>query len=352
MFEEQYRPTINLHKNLPRPPEANNHENEIIFPRPFAILTGTSNEPLAEQVARELGKTSYSSVPQYFADGEPKIQLPGNVRGHNVYVVHPTSPSYEDHSVSDHLQELIGIIDAAKRASAREITAVIPYFGFSRMDRKDQPRVPIMAARAARQIQNSGADRIIVIDIHSEQQQGFVDIPVDILYARKVLIPEIKKENLKNLVVVSPDIGGTRRAADYRDRLQADDVATLYKRRDPSKPNKSEVDRLMGDVSGKNVIIVDDIIDTAGTLTKGAQYLRERCGAKRILAASTHGLFSNDALQKIAESPIERIFVTDTIKPRNEVFSHPKITTVSVATLIIDAIQSTQHGQSLSELMK
>lgn len=333
------------------------HEQE---PEPrYSILTGTSNEPLAEAVANSLGTTAWRSVDfnfrtgeeRKFADGEPNIQIPTNIREQNVYIIQPTSPSFDDHSVADHFQELIGMIDAARRGSARDITAIVPYFGYSRSDRKDKPRVPIMAARAARQIQNAGADRMLLVDIHSEQFQGFLDIPVDLLYGRVVLEEALRNAGLIDVVTVSPDAGGFKRAAEYYERLPGKGIAAMFKHRPVDQANVSEVLNMIGDVDGHKTLILDDMIDSAGSLVHAAEYLHKR-GSPEIYAAATHGILSKGALERIENSPITKVFITDTIKPRSDVASSSKIQIVTIANLLAEAIRRRQKGQSISELLQ
>lgn len=331
---------------------------------PLTIITGTSNEPLAEDIAARLGTVALRSVDfdhenhkkAPFADGEPNIQIPQNVRGRNVYIIQPTSPSFEDgHSVSDHFRELIGMIQAARYGSAEKITAVIPYYGFARGDKKDLPRVPIPAAETAREIEDVGADSMLIVDIHSPQFQGFVRrIPVDLLHGRVPLVQAIINEGIGDAVVVSPDVGGFKRARDfYADLPEGMGVAAMFKDRPPDKQDQTEVLGMIGDVEGKIALLVDDIIGTAGSLTKAAEFLIKERGALEVYAAATHGVFAGDAIKRIEDSSISKVFVTNTIQQREDIHTnlHPKIKEVPIADLIAEAIKRLQTNQSISELL-
>lgn len=244
------------------------------------------------------------------------------------------------------------MIDAAKRSSASEITAVIPYFGYSRQDRKDRSRVPISAAVVAREIEAAGADRIVTLDLHSETEEGFVSIPWDNLHTSIAMIPVLKDHfSNDNLVVASPDKGGMSRATAYAKRLQAQGVAMVFKQRDVDVANKSEALGMMGDVEGKDVLIVDDLIDTAGTIANATRLLKKHY-AKSVAIAATHGLFSDLALSNISDSPIDCVFVTDSAQLRDEVLKNPKIKVISIAPLLAEAIKRIYVGVSLSELIQ
>jgi ribose-phosphate pyrophosphokinase len=246
--------------------------------------------------------------------------------------------------------ELIFMIDAAKRSSASEISVIIPYFGYARQDRKEMPRVPISSSVVANMIVNAGADRILTLDIHSEQQQGFVNIPWDNLYGSSSLLPAIQEKNLSDVVVASPDKGGMTRATGYAKLLGAKGVALVYKQRDIHLNNESEALGMIGEVKGKDVLIVDDMLDTGGTIAHAADYLRKE-GAKSVRVAVTHGLFSGKAIERINNSVIDEVIITDTIFHREEVVKHPKITVVSIAPLLAEAIQRIQTGESISSLI-
>lgn len=308
----------------------------------FVLLTGTANLKLAQEVAKSLGKNVDETVTT-FADGEKRIIIPENLRKRDVFIIQPTCPP-----VNDSLVELLLIIDAAKRSSASEVSAIIPYFGYSRQDRKDRPRVPVSASITARLIEYSGADRILTIDIHSEQETGFVEIPWDNLYASYSFLPVLKETFPKNLIVASPDKGGVLKATFYADLLDADGIAIVYKERNAQKPNESRALDLIGNVEGKDVLIVDDMIDTAGTLCEAAKLLKQG-GAASVSAAVTHGLFSGPAPERIEEAGIERLFITDTVPLRKEMKDNPKVTVVSVAPLLAEAIKCIYSGASMSE---
>ena len=244
--------------------------------------------------------------------------------------------------------ELFLIIDAAKRSSASEVSAIIPYFGYSRQDRKDRPRVPISASIIARLIEYAGADRILTVDIHSEQEPGFVEIPWDNLYSSYSFLPYLKGQFTSNLIIASPDKGGVLKAAFYADLLDADGVAIVFKERDVMKANESKALDMIGDVKDKDVLIVDDMIDTAGTICDAANLIKER-GAKKVVALATHGLFSDPAPQRIKDSSLDKIFITDTVPIRKEMLENPKLEVISVAKLLAEAISCIYNGDSISE---
>jgi len=304
------------------------------------LLSGTSVPELAKKISKLLKKPIFEPV-SVFANGEIMVKIPVSVRNKHVIIIQSTSPP-----VNDHLMELLLMIDAARRASAGEITALIPHFGYSRQDRKDNPRVPISSALISDLIEHTGADRIITLDIHSDQQQGFTKCPWDNLYASYSLIPIIKKLKLKHLVVASPDKGGVARANAYAIRLEAENIAIVYKERDTRVKNISQALDMIGDVEGKDVVIVDDILDTAGTVASAAVLLKKR-GADRIIVVATHGLFSGEALERLKNEAIERVIITDTITPTKEVLAHPKIHLCSVAPLLSEVIKRTHTGGSL-----
>lgn len=308
----------------------------------FVLLTGTANLKLAQDVASILGKTVHETVTT-FADGEKRVIIPENMRKRDVFIIQPTCPP-----VNDNIIELLLIIDAARRSSAQEITAVIPYFGYSRQDRKDRSRVPISAALIAEMIEHAGADRILTLDIHSEQEPGFTKIPWDNLYSSYSFLPRFKQSFSNNLVVASPDKGGVLKATFYADLLSTDGIAIVYKERDVQKSNQSEALDIIGVVKDKDVLLVDDMIDTAGTIV-GAADLLKRKGAKTITVAVTHGLFSADAPAKIASSEIDNIYLTDTIPLNEKVLNDPKIKIVTVAPLLAEAIDCVYNGNSISE---
>jgi ribose-phosphate pyrophosphokinase len=262
-----------------------------------------------------------------------------------VFIIQPTATP-----VNDNIMELIFMIDAAKRASAREVIAVIPHFGYSRQDRKEMARVPISAAVVASIIEHAGADHILTVDIHAEQSAGFIQKPWDNVYASYSLLPAIQSLHLKKIVVASPDKGGMLRATGYARLLNADGLAIVYKERDVMVNNKSETVEMIGDVAGRDVLLVDDMIDTAGTIVNAANFLKEK-GANSVRAACTHGLFSGAALQKISDSVIEEVIVTDTTAHRDEVLKNPKIKVVTVAPLLAESIRRIRTGESISDLI-
>lgn len=306
----------------------------------YILLTGRANPKLANDIAKVLKKPVSQPISS-FADGEIRIKGIPVLRNKHVFIIQPTAPP-----VNDNLMELIFMIDAAKRSSAGEITAIIPYFGYSRQDRKEGPRVPISASVVSKMIEKTGANRIFSLDIHTEQAEGFVSIPWDNLYGSYSLLAAIKNEHLKNLVVASPDKGGVPRATGYGRILSADGIAIVYKERDVNMKNVSKILTMIGNVKDKNVLLVDDMIDTAGTIVNAANFLKEK-GAKSIRAAATHGLFSGDALDKINQSSIEEIIVTDSVLQREDVIRNKKITVVSAAPLLAEAIKRISIGKSL-----
>ncbi|MBP9719280.1 MAG: ribose-phosphate pyrophosphokinase [Candidatus Levybacteria bacterium] len=310
----------------------------------FILLTGRSNPQLAHDIASLLSHELLEPI-SIFADGEIRVRIPHNMRRRHVFIIQPTASP-----VNDSLMELVFMIDAAKRSSATEITAIIPYFGYARQDRKEMSRVPISSSVVANIITHAGAQRILTIDIHSEQQQGFVGIPWDNIYGSSVLIPVIQEKNLKDLIVASPDKGGMTRATKHAKLLSASGVALVYKQRDIHINNKSEALGMIGDVKNKHILLVDDMLDTGGTIVNAAEYLKN-AGAKSVRVAVTHGLFSGDAIEKINASAIDEIIVTDTITHREEIINHPKITIVSTAPLLAESIRRIQTGESISSLI-
>lgn len=306
------------------------------------LLTGSANPKLAGAIGKILKLEVFYPITK-FADGEVRVYIPKNLRRKHVFIIQPTSSP-----VNDHIMELLLMIDAARRSSASEITAIIPYFGYSRQDKKDKPRVPISASLVAQMIKNAGADRIVTLDIHSEPEQGFFPGPWDNLYGSYSLIPAIKRKRLKNLIVASPDKGGVTKAVGYARRLNAEGIAIVYKERDVNVENKSEALDLIGSVKGKNVLIVDDMVDTAGTLVNAAMLLKER-GALTVFASATHGLFSDPALERIKDSIITELIITDTVNVKEEALKNPHIRVVSVAPLLAEAVKRIESGESISE---
>lgn len=307
----------------------------------FVLLTGRSNPVLAHKIAKLLKRELFEPV-TIFADGEIRIKVPENVRRRHVFIIQPTCPP-----VNDSLMELIFMVDAAKRSSADEITAIIPYFGYSRQDRKEMPRVPISASVVAGILENAGVDRIVTLDIHSEQQQGFIRVPWDNLYGSFSFVPELKKRKLKDLVIAAPDKGGMTRATGYAKLLGAENIALVYKDRDIAVNNKSNTLAMIGDVAGKNVLMVDDMIDTGGTVVHAADYIK-KSGAKKVIVCATHGLFSGDAPEKFKTESIDEVIVTDSVPLRPEMKKDKKVTVISVAKLLGAAIDRIETGESLS----
>lgn len=302
------------------------------------IFSGNANMPLADKICKHLGIELGKLRVERFADGEIDVQILESVRAHDCYIVQPTCPP-----TNENLMELLITIDAFKRASAGKITAVMPYFGYARADRKASPRVPITAKLVSNLIAKAGADRVMTLDLHAGQIQGFFDIPVDHLRARKVFLDYFSGFDHSNLVVISPDVGGVERARKFAARMDAG-LVIIDKRR--PKPNEAVVYNVIGDVEGKTAIIFDDIVDTAGTLTTVAQKIMER-GAKEVYAVCTHGLLSRNAMERINNSSIKKLIITDSLPVRD---LGPKVDTLSVSYLLADAIQRNHNGQSISDM--
>ncbi|HRZ75741.1 MAG TPA: ribose-phosphate pyrophosphokinase [Bacteroidales bacterium] len=303
------------------------------------IFSGRESRYLAEKIARSFGLELGKAVVTDFSDGEFQPSYEENIRGHDVFIVQSTF------APTDNLFELLMMIDAAKRASARSIVAVIPYFGFARQDRKDKPRVSIASKLIVDLLTAAGVGRIITIDLHADQIQGFFNIPVDHLFASSIFIPHIRDLNLPGLVMASPDTGGTRRAAAYAKMLNTTFVI-CYKQR--LKPNQVESMQLIGDVEGKDVVLVDDIIDTGGTITTAAQLMVEK-GAASVRGICTHPLLSGKAIERIQDSPFTEVFVTDTIPLK---VNSPKIKVLTTADLLADVIGRVVKHESISSLFK
>jgi len=307
------------------------------------IFTGNANPKLAKKICQHLKIKLGKALVGRFSDGEVRVKIEDNVRGRDVFVIQPTCPP-----VNENLMELLIMLDALRRASARRITAVIPYFGYARQDRKDQPRVPITAKLVANLLTIAGASRILTLDLHAGQIQGFFDIPLDHLYAVNVFIEYFKKLKIKNnLVVVSPDVGGIKMARAYAKRFKAS-LAIVDKRR--NSPDSTEVMHLLGEVKGKTAILVDDLIATGSSLVEAAKVLKEK-GAKKIYACVTHGVLSGDAVKKLESSFIDFLVITDSIPLPPEKKSR-KIKVVSVAGLFAEAIKRVHLEKSISILFK
>ncbi len=290
---------------------------------------------LAEKIAAAFGAPLGNVITSHYSDGEFQPSFEESVRGSRVFLIGSTFPS------SDNLMEMLLMIDAAKRASARHVTAVIPYFGWARQDRKDKPRVPIAAKLVAKMLETAGATRIITMDLHADQIQGFFEKPVDHLFASTVFLPYLEGLNLSNLTIASPDMGGSKRAYAYSKYLESD-VVICYKQR--HKANEVSHMELIGDVTGKNVVLVDDMVDTAGTLTKAANVMMEK-GALSVRAICTHAILSGDAYEKIEGSKLEELIVTDSIPLRKE---SKKIKVLSCSKLVADVMLSVNSNTSIS----
>src|SRR5476651_2498037 len=303
------------------------------------VFAGNANRPLAEEICQSLNKWLGEAMVRVFADGETYVQIKENVRGTDVFVIQPTSTP-----VDRHLMELLLMIDALKRASAKRITAVLPYYGYARQDRKDKPRVPISAKLVANVLSAAGTNRVLTMDLHKAQIQGFFDIPVDHLFAAPVIIDYLARLDNPNLTIVSPDAGGAERARAYAKRLDAE-LAVIDKRR--SDDGTAEVMNVIGDVEGRTCILQDDIIDTAGTITKGASALKAN-GAARIIACAVHGVLSGPAIERIEKSPIDKLIVTNTIPLSPAGAACGKVVVLSVARLLGQAIKSIHEETSVS----
>jgi ribose-phosphate pyrophosphokinase len=299
------------------------------------IFSCTQSEVLAKQIADKFGVPMGEVAFSHYSDGEFQPSFEESVRGSRVFLIGSTQPN------SENLMELLLMIDAAKRASARHITAVMPYFGWARQDRKDKPRVPIGAKLIANLLEAAGATRIITMDLHADQIQGFFEKPVDHLFASTIFVPHLKSLNLENLTIASPDMGGSKRAYAYSKFLKSD-VVICYKQRE--KANVISHMELIGDVKGKNVVLVDDMVDTAGTLTKAAEVMRER-GAISVRAVCTHALLSGNAYERIENSLLEELIVTDSIPPKKQ---SPKIKVLSCADLFADTMREVHENKSIS----
>lgn len=308
----------------------------------FKVFSGTSNPSLVEEVCEHLGAPVGAAMIKRFADGETHLQIQENVRGADVFVIQSTCTP-----VDQHLMEVLLLLDAFKRASAERITAVLPYYGYARQDRKDRPRMPISAKLVASLLERAGANRVLAIDLHAAQIQGFFDIPVDHLFAAPVMVDYFDdKFPAGQLTVVSPDAGGVERARSFAKRLNAP-LAIIDKRR--TEVNIAEVMNIIGDVDGMHCLMVDDLVDTAGTLVKGVEALLKQ-GAKSVTACATHAVLSGPAVERIASSPLLELVVTNTIPLSPTAAACSKIRVLSIANLLSRAIQSIHEGGSISTL--
>lgn len=302
---------------------------------PFKVFSGTNSRYMAEEICKELGVEPGQMNIQHFADGEFEVSFEESIRGHEVYLVQSTFPN------SDNLMELLLMIDAAKRASARSVIAVMPYFGWARQDRKDKPRVSIAAKLVANLLTAAGVNRVITMDLHADQIQGFFDVPVDHLYGSSVFIPYIQSLNLEDMVIATPDVGGAKRANSYAKYLNVP-LVLCHKQR--AKANVVAAMTVIGDVKDKNVILVDDMVDTAGTITKAADLMLSE-GAKSVRALASHAIMSDPATERVNESGLTEMIFTNSI-PFNKDCS--KVTVLSIARMFADTIRRVHEYQSIS----
>ena len=314
---------------------------EGLLNAPMMLLAGSANPGLAEEIAQNLGIPLGGVTLRRFADGEIFARIDDNVRGRDLYIIQPTCPP------ADNLMELLLLIDAARRASAARITAVVPYFGYARQDRKDQPRVAIGAKLVANMIATAGAHRLLGVDFHQHQLQGFFDIPVDHLYAAPVITRYFREKNLTNLVVVAPDVGSAKMARGTAKRLDAT-IGIIDKRRPTA--NVAEVLNVIGEVEGRDCLIADDMVDTAGTMAEAVHALKAR-GARDVYCAATHALLSGPAVERLSQAPLKELVVTNTI-PVPEAKRFPQLKVLSVADLIARAIRYTHSNESVSSLFE
>ncbi|MFI5358529.1 MAG: ribose-phosphate diphosphokinase [Halanaerobiales bacterium] len=305
------------------------------------IITGNCHPQLAQDICDYLGTSIVSAEITRFEDGEIGVNIDETVRGADVFVVQPTSPP-----VNENLMELLVLIDALRRASARRITAVVPYYGYARQDRKASPRDPITAKLVANLITTAGARRLLSVDLHAPQIQGFFDIPVDHLYAAPIMVDYFKEKNLENTIAVAPDVGAVKRVRAFAESLDIP-LAIVDKRR--PRANVAEVKNVIGDVNGKHVILLDDIIDTAGTITEAAKVLKEK-GARDVYVCASHGLFSGPAIERLKTAPISEIIITDTIPQKDHGLENLKV--LSVAPLLGEAIDRIFRDLSVSVLFR
>ena len=324
-----------LHITHPIPSEEDMADSLMVF-------TGNANPKLAADVVKHLDISIGNASVSKFSDGEVAVELLENVRGRDVFILQPTCAP-----TNDNLMEILTMADALKRASAGRITAAIPYFGYARQDRRPRSaRVPISAKLVANMLHSAGIDRILTVDLHADQIQGFFDIPVDNIYATPILLNDVQRQNIENLTVVSPDVGGVVRARAMAKALNAD-LAIIDKRR--PKANVAEVMNIIGEIQDRTCLIVDDMIDTANTLCKAASALKER-GASRVLAYATHPVFSGEAAERIASSDIDQIVVTDTIPLSDAVLRCGRVRQVSIAGLLAETVRRISNEESVSYL--
>lgn len=304
----------------------------------YRLFSGTANPEFAEKVGKYLNIEIGEATVKKFSDGEISVQITESVRGMDVFLIQPTSAP-----ANDHLMELLIMVDALKRSSAKSITAVIPYYGYARQDRKAAPRVPITAKLTADLLEAAGIDRVITVDLHAAQIQGFFNIPVDNLFGSILFVDHIKAKKLPNPVIASPDIGGVARARSYAGKLGYD-LVIVDKRRE--KANESEVMNIIGDVEGKDVILVDDMVDTAGTLVKAASVLK-KMGANSVMACCTHGVLSGPAFDRLSEGELDELLISDTIPLAQE---HEKVTVLTAANIIGETIRRVHNNESVNSI--
>ena len=308
--------------------------------RGYKIFSGTANPEFAKKISKYLSLPLSECAIKTFSDGEISVQIGESVRGKDVFVIQPTCAP-----ANSNLMELLILTDALKRSSANSITAVVPYFGYARQDRKAAPRVPISAKLVANMMQTAGIDRVVTMDLHAGQIQGFFDVPVDNLYGSLIFLDYLKEKNLKNPIIASPDVGGVARARSFAKKLSLD-LVLVDKRREEA--NKSEVMNIIGDVAGKDVILIDDMIDTAGTIVKAAGAFKEQ-GAKSVSAFCTHAVLSGPAYERIESGALDGLVVTDTIPLKQE---SDRIKVISVAPLFGEVIRRVYHDESVNSLFK
>jgi ribose-phosphate pyrophosphokinase len=315
----------------------------IVESETLALFTGNANPALAHDIGRHLQQPIGRASVGRFSDGEVNIEIMENVRGRDVFIVQPTSPP-----ANDHLMELLAMVDACRRASAARITAVVPYFGYARQDRRPRAtRSAITAKLVADMVSNSGVNRLLTLDLHSDQIQGFFAIPVDNVYGSPVLLGEVWRQRYPDLIVVSPDVGGVVRARAIAKRLDDAELAIIDKRR--PRPNESKIMNIIGEVEGKTCVIIDDMVDTAGTLCVAAQALKEE-GAVKVVAYITHAVLSGGAVDRIATSSLDELVVTDTIPLSQAAKDCPRIRQLSVASLLAETIRRIRDEESVSSL--
>jgi ribose-phosphate pyrophosphokinase len=310
---------------------------------PLMVFSGNANPPLAQSIANHLRIHLGKAVVSEFSDGEIMVEIMENVRGRDIFVVQPTCAP-----TNNNLMELLVMVDALRRASAARITTVIPYFGYARQDRRPRSaRVPITAKVVAKMIGNVGADRVLTVDLHADQIQGFFDVPVDNVYASPILLGDVWRQKYPNLMVVSPDVGGVVRARALAKRLDDAELAIIDKRR--PKANEAKVMHIIGEVEGRSCVLVDDLVDTAGTLCQAARALKGH-GAERVVAYCTHPVLSGNAIKNIADSELDELVVTDSIPLRPDAQACPRIRQMSIAEMLAEAIRRISHEESVSSM--